>query len=176
MGPPPPRVAVLLDDMGLLEDATLKAIALDPTISMAFLPYARNTRALVEAARAAGHQVLLHMPMEPSGIADPGPGALLVSLSAVEIRQRLTAALAVVPGAIGLNNHMGSLFTADSDAMAVVIDVIAARNLMILDSVTTPDSVVTELARALGVPSGAGIEPVPIAVAATPALTAVAAR
>jgi polysaccharide deacetylase 2 family uncharacterized protein YibQ len=92
--------------------------------------------------------------MEPSGDADPGPDALLTRLSAEAIRERLGAALDRVPGAIGLNNHMGSLFTADASAMAAVLDEVEARGLMILDSVTTPHSVTTDLATALGVPSG----------------------
>ena len=135
-GPPAPQVAVLIDDMGLLEDATRKAIALDPAVSMAFLPYARNSAALAREALAAGHRVLLHMPMEPAGIADPGPDALLVGMAPAEIRLRLAKAFDSVPGAIGLNNHMGSRFTSDAAAMASVIDVVASRGLMILDSMT----------------------------------------
>ncbi|MDP6953096.1 MAG: divergent polysaccharide deacetylase family protein [Alphaproteobacteria bacterium] len=154
-GPPLPRVAILIDDMGLLEEATRKAIALDPAVSMAFLPYARNSAALAREALAAGHRVLLHMPMEPAGVADPGPDALLVGMAPAEIRLRLAKAFDSVPGAIGLNNHMGSRFTSDASAMASVIDVVASRGVMILDSMTTPDSVVGQLARPLGVPSGA---------------------
>ena len=154
-GPPPPQVAVLIDDMGLLTGATRKAIALDPAVSMAFLPYARDTPALAREALLAGHRVLLHMPMEPAGIADPGPNALLVGMAPAEIRLRLAKAFDRVPGAIGLNNHMGSRFTSNATAMASVIDVIASRGLMILDSMTTSDSVVRQLARPLGIPSGA---------------------
>ena len=58
---------------------------------------------------------LLHMPMQPSGAIDPGPNALLSGLSAAEIRQRLGAAFARVPQAVGLNNHMGSLLTTDAE-------------------------------------------------------------
>lgn len=161
---PPPRpalppgaakVAIVVDDMGLLVGATVRAIALDPAVSLAFLPYAPDTATLAAEARRAGHQVLLHMPMEPSGDADPGPDALLTRLSAAEIRERLGAALDRVPGAIGLSNHMGSLFTADASAMAAVLDEVKARELMILDSMTTPHSVTIALAHALGVPSGA---------------------
>ena len=93
--------------------------------------------------------------MEPAGIADPGPDALLVGMAPAEIRLRLAKAFDSVPGAIGLNNHMGSRFTSDAAAMASVIDVVASRGLMILDSMTTPASVVGQLARPLGVPSGA---------------------
>lgn len=153
--PPRGRIALVMDDLGLQEAATREAIALDPAVTLAFLPYGPDTAALARAGASAGHEVLLHMPMEPRGQEDPGPDALVTALAPDEIRARLDAAFARVPGAIGLNNHMGSLFTADAEAMAVVLDEVRRRGMMILDSRTTPDSVVVELARALGVPSGA---------------------
>ena len=157
--PAPPaargRIALVIDDLGLFDQTTRQAIALDRAVTLAFLPYGPDTAAYARAAAAAGHEVLLHMPMEPLGQDDPGPGALMTALPPAEIRARLDAAFAKVPGAIGLNNHMGSQFTRDADAMAVVLDEIRRRGMMILDSVTTPDSVVVELARGLGVPSGA---------------------
>ena len=55
---------------------------------------------------------MLHLPMEPNSRSDPGPGALLVSLGEAELRQRVTAALDSFDGYVGVNNHMGSRFTA----------------------------------------------------------------
>ena len=154
---PPPAttlVAVVIDDVGFVEAATEMAIALDPLFTLSFLPYGDHIERFAAQARDAGHEVLLHMPMQPSGAIDPGPNALLSGLSAAEIRQRLGAAFARVPQAVGLNNHMGSLLTTDAEAMAVVLDEIMARGMMALDSVTTPNTVIGELAAALGVPSG----------------------
>ncbi len=159
--PPPvapptgPMIAVVIDDLGLLEAATESAIALDPTFTLSFLPYGEKAGELATKARDAGHEVLLHMPMEPDGPVDPGPDALLTGLAPDEIRARLGLALARVPQAMGLNNHMGSRFTADAEAVAVVLDEVNTRGMMMLDSVTTPDSVIGELAQALGVPTSA---------------------
>lgn len=151
----PAIVAIVIDDLGLLEAATESAIALDPSFTLSFLPYGEKAGDLAAKARAAGHEVLLHMPMEPDGPVDPGPDALLTSLAADEIRARLGAALERVPQAMGLNNHMGSRFTADAEAIAVVLDEVSARGMMMLDSVTTPDSVIGDLAEALDVPNSA---------------------
>jgi len=149
-----PMIAIVIDDLGLLEAATESAIALDPSFTLAFLPYGDKASDLATKAHKAGHEVLLHMPMEPDGPFDPGPDALLTGLDHDEIRKRLGLALARVPPAMGLNNHMGSRFTTDAEAMAVVLDEVNARGMMMLDSVTTPNSVVGDLAQALGVPSG----------------------
>lgn len=150
-----PMIAVVIDDLGLLEAATETAIALDPGFTLSFLPYGEKSGELAAKARAAGHEVLLHMPMEPDGLVDPGPDALLIDLTPDQIRTRLGLALSRVPQAMGINNHMGSRFTADADAMAVVLDEVNARGMMMLDSVTTPDSVIGELAQAIGVPNSA---------------------
>jgi polysaccharide deacetylase 2 family uncharacterized protein YibQ len=153
---PPPAttlVAVVIDDVGFVESATEMAIALDPLFTLSFLPYGDHVEKFAAQAREAGHEILLHMPMQPSGAIDPGPNALLSGLSADEIRARLGAAFARVPQAVGLNNHMGSLLTTDAAAMAVVLDEIMARGMMALDSVTTPNTVIGELAVALGVPT-----------------------
>ncbi len=148
-----PMVAIVIDDLGLLEAATESAIALHPAFTLAFLPYGEKAAELAQKAHQAGHEVLLHMPMEPDGPVDPGPGALITGLAPEEIRERISLALDRVPSAMGLNNHMGSRFTADAEAMAVVLDEINLRGMMVLDSVTTPNSVVSELAKAIGVPS-----------------------
>lgn len=154
LAPPKALIAVVIDDVGFVESASELAIALDPLFTLSILPYGDHVERFAALAREAGHEVLLHMPMQPSGPIDPGPNALVSGLSGQEIRDRLGVAFARVPQAIGFNNHMGSLLTTDAEAMAVVLDEIMARGMMALDSVTTPDTVVGELAVALGVPNG----------------------
>ncbi len=81
------------------------------------------------------------MPMEPVGHADPGPNAILVSLSDGDLRQRVTADLDSFDGYVGVNNHMGSRFTAYRSAWRRCCASCAARGLLFLDSRTTPQSV-----------------------------------
>jgi hypothetical protein len=146
-------IAVVIDDVGFVEAASEMAIALDPLFTLSFLPYGDHVEKFATQAHAAGHEVLLHMPMQPEGPVDPGPNALLSGLDSQEIRLRLSAAFDRVPQAVGMNNHMGSLLSTDPEAMAVVLDEVMARGLMALDSVTSPDTVIGELAVALGVPN-----------------------
>ena len=96
---------------------------------------------------------MLHLPMEPNGRSDPGPNALLVSLSDGELRQRTKAALDSFEGYAGVNNHMGSRFTAFRPGMETVLRQFRARGLMFLDSRTTPQSVGDQMAQEMGLPS-----------------------
>ncbi len=130
-----------------------RAWELPAPVTLSFLPYARDLREQAKAARARGNELMLHMPMEPTGRADPGPNAILVSLSDTEIRQRVTADLDSFEGYVGVNNHMGSRFTAFKPGMETVLQIFKSRGLLFLDSRTTAQSVGDRLAQELGVPS-----------------------
>lgn len=149
-----PRIAIVIDDLGPNLAAAQRALSLDPAISFAFLPYADNLAPLIDRARRRGHDLILHMPMEPRGNGrhDPGPNALLVDLPPKEILRRLGWALARVGHVEGMNNHMGSRFTADSTGMGLVLSEAKTRGLFFLDSRTTADTVVAAVAASHGVP------------------------
>jgi len=144
------RIAIVLDDMGPDRTALTRASDLPVAVTFAFLPYAANVRALANSARGSGRNVLLHMPMEPVGAADPGPGALLVDQPPGEQIARLDAALAKFDLLDGVNNHMGSRLTADRDTMDRVMARLAGRDLFFLDSRTTAKTVAAEAAQHAG--------------------------
>jgi hypothetical protein len=148
-----PLVAIVIDDVGLDRPHSKRAWELPGPLTMSFLPYAKDLREQARAARAHGNELMLHLPMEPNGRADPGPNALLVSLSDNELRQRVNGALDSFDGYVGVNNHMGSRFTAFKPGMETTLRLFRARGLLFLDSRTTADSVGDQLAQELGVPS-----------------------
>jgi hypothetical protein len=83
---------------------------------------------------------------------DPGPNVLLTGFDSEEIRHLLEKNLGRFEGYVGINNHMGSKFTADVSGMAVVMEILKLRGLLFLDSRTTGRSVGVRLAREMGVP------------------------
>ncbi len=148
-----PMVAVVIDDMGVDRAHSDRAAALPAPLTLAFLPYARDLGRQVRAARAAGHEILAHVPAEPGTIAvDPGPHYLAVGRSEVELRRNIAWNLAQLDGFVGVNNHMGSRFTADPTGMTVLMDELATRGLLFLDSRTTAATVGATTASAHGVP------------------------
>lgn len=148
-----PLVAIVIDDVGIDRPRSRRAWELPGPMTMSFLPYAKDLAEQARAARARGHELMLHLPMEPNGRNDPGPGALLVSMSDVEIRRRTDSALDSFTGFAGVNNHMGSRFTANRPGMDVVMRQLKPRGLMFLDSRTTAQSVGDQTAAETGVPS-----------------------
>jgi uncharacterized protein len=150
-----PLIAMVIDDLGLRRANTAALIEMPGPLTLAFLPYASALEQQTEAARAAGHELLVHVPMEAAGHEWPGPNALLGTLTPPELLSRLRAQLRSFRGFVGVNNHMGSLLTADRAGMALVMAELRERDLLFLDSRTTAKSVAAHEAQRLGVPNAA---------------------
>lgn len=148
----PPYVALLIDDVGLDRKGTQRAIALPGPVTLSFMSYAGELSEQSAAARAAGHEVMLHLPMEPLDVKrnNPGPNALYVNLDPAEVQKRLAWHLDRFSDYVGVNNHMGSRFTADAARMGQVLEEINRRQVFWLDSLTGPNSAGPALARKRG--------------------------
>jgi polysaccharide deacetylase 2 family uncharacterized protein YibQ len=151
-----PMIAIVIDDMGLDRRHSDEAAGLPAPLTLSFMTYAEELPAQVGAARAHGHEIMLHVPMEPRGAhIDPGPNALTLGLDEDEIRRRMIWDLGRIDGIVGVNNHMGSRFTEWPQGMAPVLAMLRERGLFFLDSRTTPRSVGIELAVGIGLPHAA---------------------
>ncbi|MYF91389.1 MAG: divergent polysaccharide deacetylase family protein [Gemmatimonadetes bacterium] len=139
------NIAIVIDDFA---DDPIAAhfCAIPQSLTFSILPRASQAPALAERVRANGHEVLVHLPMEPQGGASLSANAILVGLDDEEIRRRVRRALRNVPHARGVNNHMGSKATANERVMRIVLSELKDRNLLFLDSRTTASSVAYQLA------------------------------
>ncbi|MGI9434776.1 MAG: divergent polysaccharide deacetylase family protein [Geminicoccaceae bacterium] len=148
-----PVIAVVLDDLGLNRRNTAAINDLPAPLTLAFLPYAGRIEAQAKAAQQAGHELMLHLPMEPFGSSWPGPDALITSLEESEFAARLEKNLNSFDGFVGINNHMGSRLTADRGRMDLVMRELRSRDILFLDSKTSSRSVAVEMANRNGVPN-----------------------
>jgi len=146
------RIVIVIDDMGNNSAMANSFSQLPGPLNFAFLPYAPNLGRQTALMRASGHELLVHMPMEPSGNENPGPRALLTSLTREELLAAIEWNLTRFEGYVGVNNHMGSRFTKDPEGMAVVMAEFQKRGLLFLDSRTAPNSEGALLAKRMGMP------------------------
>lgn len=149
------RLAILLDDAGQKEDLVPAAAALPGQVGVAVLPFLPRSAETATAMYEAGHEVWLHLPMEPENYPanNPGPGAVLVGMTTDELRTTVHSALNNIPHAVGVNNHMGSRATASLKTMTWVMQELSARGMAFIDSRTTIKTVAEKAARAQGVPT-----------------------
>lgn len=134
-----PRVALLLAGLGRSESDDTEALRLAPQITFALSPYAEAPDRFAAAARAAGHEVLLAIPMEPQGypLNDPGPRALLTTQPPSVNSDRLRLALGQFAGYPGITNAMGGMLGERYSGTAAIIEVLreaATRGLFFLDA------------------------------------------
>ena len=122
-------------------------------VTVAILPFAPNTTALAELAASRGADVILHEPMQAADAPPNDPGTLTVAMSEADLRTQFERALADVPQAIGVNNHTGSLLTAQRAAMNALMNELRVHGLFFLDSRTTPETVALHVAVENGVPA-----------------------
>lgn len=143
----PPKVAIIIDDIGYQKtDSAL--IQLPHALTFAVMPFAPHGHEMAVLAQQHRKEVMLHMPMEAVAMNHLlGKGALRRGMDKQQVQQSVRAALADVPQAVGVNNHMGSLYTSLPQQMDWVIQVVAEQNKFFIDSKTTPKSVGAALSK-----------------------------
>jgi len=148
--PPQPRIALIIDDIGYSVPLARSFLQLNIPLSFSILPRLPYSRELSAEIRGRGHDVMLHQPMQPYNTAlDPGPGALYEGDDPFRISEVIEENLSGVPDAIGVNNHMGSLFTECQRETYEALQVIKNNKLFFIDSRTSRNSKALRIARGL---------------------------
>jgi polysaccharide deacetylase 2 family uncharacterized protein YibQ len=149
------RAALVIDDLGQNPLHLKRLTALGIPLTLSILPDLPHSRRIARRAGELNLEVLLHIPMEPYDFPEkhPGPGALLVGMTDEEMRAQLGKDLDAVPGVVGVNNHMGSRLTADARAMDILMKELKSRNLLFLDSKTSPHSLAFDTAYRYNLPA-----------------------
>lgn len=140
-------VSIIIDDIGHSLARGERAIALPAPLTFSVLPHAEYSTPLARLAAAAGREVMLHMPMANNSGKAIGPDGLTTGLGHDEFVRLVEAALAKVPGAVGMNNHMGSLLTTRDTEMGWLMEVAKRRGLFFIDSRTTHETVASRVAQ-----------------------------
>ena len=153
--PDAPRIALIVNGLGVSSSATAAAIAnLPGAVTLGFVPYGTDVVSLAGRARAAGHEVLLQVPMEPFNYPDndPGPQTLLTSLTPPQNIERLHWLMSRFQGYVGLANTMGARFTASEPSFSPILHETAKRGLIFVDDGSNPRSVAGRVAGANNLP------------------------
>ncbi len=154
-----PRIAIIIDDLGFSAKQTRQVASLPGPMTLSFLPYPPGVAEQAAFAKSQGHEIFLHLPMEPGTggeaherLADPGPGALMTTMSKETLQAMLEKSLEKIPDIAGVNNHMGSRFTKDRTKLKIVMSMLAERDLIFVDSLTNGGSYGSQIAGQAGLP------------------------
>lgn len=151
--PGSPRVSLIVGGLGLKQEHTLSAInELPPEVTLSFVPYANDLQTWINRARAAGHEVLLELPMEAYDYpnVDGGPNTLLTSNKPEENARRLQLLLGKASGYFGVTNYQGAKFATDARAAAPVLKALKDRGLVFVHDGAASRSVMPDAAKEAG--------------------------
>lgn len=147
-----PRIALIIDDLGHNWNGTTQAfLQLPVPVTLAVLPDLAKSGRVFEEAHKREIPTLLHLPMEPEGGQDPGKHAIRTGMAAEDVDEIVGKHLQHYKTFLGVNNHMGSRATADRATMRALMAALLKRDLVFVDSQTTPRSVGRAVSREAGV-------------------------
>ena len=132
-----PTISFVINNVGLSKDKTYGLIEkLPDTISLAFSPYASNTKQMQDMARQNGHEVWMVLPLETKDypLRDPGPLTLLKNVSEEQNQSRLTKLLTNGSGYAGFISNKDHIFDSETARTSPSINEIYTRGLVIIDS------------------------------------------
>jgi polysaccharide deacetylase 2 family uncharacterized protein YibQ len=153
------KIAIVMTGLGLSAKATQAALSgLPSAVTVGILPYASDAPHWLSAARAAGHEVLLQVPMEPFDFpdSDPGPHTLRTGNANAANIERLDWALTRFTGYAGVTNLLGDRLLSDSESLAPVLAALVRRGLYFYDTGTASQSVAPVVAAGLSAPFAQG--------------------
>ncbi len=152
-----PRICLIIDDGGYQEGETLEALyRFKVPVTVSIIPDVEFSKNLAEEFPDHGVEVMCHMPMEghEQGMVGGNYKVLLKKgMDPALAEKDVEEALSGLPNCRGLNNHMGSLATEDPSLMTGVCEAVKAHGLFVIDSRTSPKSVMEKIGREEGLPT-----------------------
>jgi uncharacterized protein len=151
-----PMIAVVVTGLGQNKSATDMAVKLPENFSLSFTPYAKDFAIWTNAARIAGHEVLMDLPLEPVNYpaSDPGPYGLLVGSGNQVNSSRLEWLMARGQGYVGFLTPQNDAFSSNSEAFKNLLADIGKQGLLIQMGHEPSKNETVELLNASKVPFG----------------------
>lgn len=137
------KLSIVIDDFGYRPAQENQVLRMPQAVSVAVLPNATHAYEMAVKAHQSGHEVLIHLPMAPLSKQPLEKDTLTPEMSSAEVERIIREAVAKVPYAVGLNNHMGSAMTSSLSGMQKVMQVLNHYNFYFLDSMTIGSSQAT---------------------------------
>jgi polysaccharide deacetylase 2 family uncharacterized protein YibQ len=146
------HLAIIIDDIGYHRDRGMAFAELPVPLTLSVIPATPHGREVAAAALARGKEIMVHMPMASHHRPITDSLTLVEDLEDGEFERVLNEAITQVPGATGMNNHMGSALTENSTAMNKLMVYLARREFFFIDSRTTSATVAAQIAQAHNIP------------------------
>lgn len=149
---PRARVAFIIDDWGYNKKNIDALFGINRPVTVAILPNVRYSREIAEKVRKKDkiYDAILHLPLESKSDKAAEMNTIRCDMPRDEILSLLERDIKSIPGIIGVSNHQGSKATENKKVMKIILSELKKRKLFFVDSLTTPDSICSEVAGKIG--------------------------
>jgi len=143
-----PKLAIIFDDVS--NPSQIKAIhALGLKVTLSFFPPSPHHPHTPELAKKERFY-MVHLPMEALHFNKEEPFTLHANDSYATIQKRITKITQLFPKVHFINNHTGSKFTSDTNAVRRLLRVLHQKNITFIDSRTTAQTKVPQVSKEMG--------------------------
>jgi polysaccharide deacetylase 2 family uncharacterized protein YibQ len=149
------RIVIIVGGLGISQTSTNQAIdALPSGVTFAFAPYGNSLSRWMWAARKAGHEILMQIPMEPFGYPqiNAGEHSLLASVEENKNQQNLRWSLGRTTNYVGVMNYLGGKMLTSPEVLTPIFEELSDRGLMFVDDGSTRNSIAESVSKATGLP------------------------
>lgn len=135
-------MAIIIDDFGYDGEGTEEMLKLKIPFTAAIMPFSECTADDCELISQSSNEAIIHLPMESKSGKKSwvGKKGVFDDMTTEEIKEVVNDAFDAVGIAVGLNNHMGSTIMEDQEKLEAVMDIVAERGCVFIDSLTTTNS------------------------------------
>ncbi|MEA3497436.1 MAG: divergent polysaccharide deacetylase family protein, partial [Campylobacterota bacterium] len=144
-----PKLAIIIDDVTTRKQMN-RIIDIGYSVNMAFLPPNQSRKNSAKIIKNL-NQYMIHLPLQAGSNRYNEKDTLLITDNIQRIDKRIKSLKTLYPKAKFINNHTGSKFTANKDAMDRLLQVLKKYNYTFIDSRTTARTVAKESAKKYGV-------------------------
>jgi polysaccharide deacetylase 2 family uncharacterized protein YibQ len=133
------RITVVIDDWGYNKTHCKQLSQMPGPVGVAILPHLPYSKDIIACAAKAGHEPMLHLPLEPHRRKEMFHNGyvLKTDMDEKDLKQTLMKILNEMNGVVGVNNHQGSKGSESEALMTFVLQELKKRKLFFLDSRTS---------------------------------------
>ncbi len=152
-----PKIALIFDDLGESLNELKRLYSLEIPLTISIIPNLKFSRNIAHIGARCGFSIFIHLPCEPDNKTKTSSlnyNFISGDLNKRDVESLLRRYLNSIRIAVGVNNHMGSKATQNTELMKLVMNAIKKRDLVFIDSRTSLDSVAYNVANQEGLECG----------------------
>ncbi len=150
-----PKIIIVITGVGLSKTTTDNVLTLPAEVALSFSPYASKLEDLTSRAADLGFEILMDLPLEPTGYpkSDPGPLGLLTELSDKDNESQLSKVLELSShNFLGVVAPIEEQFTYDENKIIPLLNTVHEKNLTFLYTNKPKNYFLPQKAKKLGLP------------------------